>query len=81
LSKNKEEEYFAEQTIGAPLNFMEYAELDRRYITLPDKKAFPHVPENDHKLVLIRLAYWLSCTLGPRSSVSDGGTSNSLYLF
>jgi hypothetical protein len=79
-SKNEEEEYFAE-TIGAPLNFTEYAESDRRYITLHYKKASPHVPENDHKLVLIRLAYWLSCTTGPRSSVSDGGTLNSLYLY
>ena len=73
-SKNEAGEYFAE-TIGAPLNFTEFAESDRRYITLPDKKAFPHIPENEHRLVLIRLAYWLSCTLGPRSSVSEHKTS------
>jgi hypothetical protein len=79
-SKNEEDKYLVE-TIGAPPNFTEYTESDRQYITLPNKEAFPNVPENDHKLVLIRLAHWLSCTIGPRSSVSDDGTSNCVYLY
>jgi hypothetical protein len=79
-SKNEEEEYVAE-TIGVPLNFTKYAESDRRYITLPNDRAFPNVHKDDHELVLIRLAYWLSCTIGPRSSVSNDGTSNCVYLY